>query len=415
MPNVVRRHFDSKGFDKKRFIAAVIQMRKMPAPGFPNLYDKYIVWHATAGFNLVAHGGLAFLAWHRAFLWEFEKDLQTSDIALGKDGRIGVPWWDWTKDTSTDPTDARGRLWHEDFLGPKATPVNKGHFIEADWPGGPLLAAYLEPNYLHRDPGLGPLATAADILFAVGLLSFDVAPFDTTAPETSFRNVLEGHRQRGDGTLALHNAAHGWIGGNMNNVNTSPFDPAFWLNHANVDRIWAIWQTKHPRLADQWPATGVIKPVPLTITTAGVGYTNGVYSNVPLATLSGTGSGARSNITVAGGAVTAATVVAGGSGYAVGDKVKVEAVDLGGGSPSTTMVLTIPSNGTADEIDIAYPPPGPRPPSVLKLDEPMLPWDGSAGTRIWTPKKVLNWQKMAPAGEHQYRYSTDPSGSFKFS
>jgi hypothetical protein len=23
----------------------------------------------------------------------------------------------------------------------------------------------------------------------------------------------------------------------------SPNDPLFWLHHANVDRLWAIWQT----------------------------------------------------------------------------------------------------------------------------------------------------------------------------
>lgn len=26
----------------------------------------------------------------------------------------------------------------------------------------------------------------------------------------------------------------------------SPADPMFWLHHANVDRIWAIWQQKNP-------------------------------------------------------------------------------------------------------------------------------------------------------------------------
>jgi hypothetical protein len=259
------------------------------------------------------------------------------------------------------------------------------------------------------------LATAEDIRLAVALPDFDKDPFTSAAPDTSFRNILEGWVRRSGGVSNLHNSAHGWIGGNMNNFFTSPFEPAFWLNHANVDRIWATWQAVHPRKSVQWPsATGVILPKPLTITTAGVGYTNGFYPNVSLSRITGAGSGAKANVTIAGGAVTDATIVAGGSGYAAGDTLRAAPADLGGGAPTTTMVLTVPASGTGDEIDFAFPPPAARPANVLKLNEPMIPWDGSAGTRIWKPQDVLQWQKMGPAGEHQYRYSTDPPGSFSF-
>jgi tyrosinase len=36
-------------------------------------------------------------------------------------------------------------------------------------------------------------------------------------------------------------APHNMIGGNMVDL-TSPNDPLFWLHHANVDRLWAVWQ-----------------------------------------------------------------------------------------------------------------------------------------------------------------------------
>lgn len=32
-----------------------------------------------------------------------------------------------------------------------------------------------------------------------------------------------------------------WVGGDMMTA-SSPNDPAFYLNHCNVDRIWAAWQ-----------------------------------------------------------------------------------------------------------------------------------------------------------------------------
>lgn len=28
----------------------------------------------------------------------------------------------------------------------------------------------------------------------------------------------------------------------MDSIPSSPYDPIFWLNHANVDRLWAEWQ-----------------------------------------------------------------------------------------------------------------------------------------------------------------------------
>jgi tyrosinase len=418
MPNIVRYHFNDKKFDRARFIAAVLKMKTMLAPGFPNLYDKYIQWHATAGFNAVAHRGLAFLAWHRALLWEFEKDLQLADVALGKDGVIGLPWWDWINDTSTDPKDARGSMWRDNFLGPNGTsPSNEvlsGSFVRANWRAPAILATTTppQPPYLRRTLGGGPLASADDIKYAISLSSFDVNPFTERAPETSFRNVLEGSLQRADNTLALHNAAHGWIGGNMNNVLTSPYEPAFWLNHANVDRLWAIWQTKHPKQTNQWPLDGSIKQAPLVITNAGVGYKNGTYINVSL--IGGLGVDAKATIIVVGGEVISAIIVEGGFFYQIGDELIARASDLGGSTPVTGMGLKIPPNGTINEFDSAYPLPNPRPANVLKLVEPMVPWDGTLGTRIWNPLKVLAWQQMGPAGEHQYRYDTDPPNNFSF-
>ena len=306
-------------------------MRTMPAAGFPNRYDKYIAWHATAGVNAVAHGGLTFIAWHRAFLWEFEGDLQAADVALGKDGKVALAFWDWNKDTSTDPADARGTMWKDDLLGPNGSAphdeVMSGPFVRANWPpwliAGMPVAPPLPPHdCLRRTLGGGILAGAADVKYIVGLSKVDEPPYDRGAPNTSFRNVLEGFETRTGSLSANHNGAHGWIGGNMDNTLTSPYEPAFWFNHANVDRIWATWQVVHPGLAKQWP--------------------------------------------------------------------------------------------TDAEIDAAYPPLGPRPQAVRKLDEPMIPWDGTAGTRIWTPRKVLNWQTMGPAGDHQYRYSSDAGGSFSF-
>jgi Ca2+-binding RTX toxin-like protein len=102
-----------------------------------------------------------------------------------------------------------------------------------------------------------------------------------------FRAILEGDTSiNSDGKLVedwqLHNYAHGIIGGalvadinqtpspanqtkilgTMNNINSSPYDPIFWLNHSNVDRLWAEWQSNGHAGEDFFPDFSVSKEHP---------------------------------------------------------------------------------------------------------------------------------------------------------
>jgi len=62
--------------------------------------------------------------------------------------------------------------------------------------------------------------------------------------------------------------------------------------------------------------------------TAGSGYVNSAYTDVPLT--GGSGGGATADITVSGTAVTAVTIVNRGAAYQVGDVLSADAADLGG-------------------------------------------------------------------------------------
>ncbi|TMD51048.1 MAG: tyrosinase family protein [Chloroflexi bacterium] len=44
----------------------------------------------------------------------------------------------------------------------------------------------------------------------------------------------------------LHDRVHVAVGGNMD-TSASPSDPAFFLHHANIDRLWEQWQQAHPQ------------------------------------------------------------------------------------------------------------------------------------------------------------------------
>lgn len=78
--------------------------------------------------------------------------------------------------------------------------------------------------------------------------------------------------------------------------------------------------------------------------TAGTGYTDGTYKNVALS--GGTGTGAKADVTVSTGGVTAVTLVDGGEGYTIGDTLTFPTSVIGAGTGADVDVATI-DNGTA--------------------------------------------------------------------
>ena len=73
--------------------------------------------------------------------------------------------------------------------------------------------------------------------------------------------------------------------------------------------------------------------------TAGSGYADGSYTDIPFIT--GSGANATADIGVAGGVVTSVTIVNRGAAYQVGDVLEVDDADLGGGSGFSIPVTAI--------------------------------------------------------------------------
>ena len=82
----------------------------------------------------------------------------------------------------------------------------------------------------------------------------------------------------------------------------------------------------------------------LTITNVGTAFTSSskVYSNVDLVSLTGTGVGAKVDLTISGGVAIAATVSIGGTGYNYGDALSIDYSDTD--NRGKNLVLTIPNN-----------------------------------------------------------------------
>ena len=178
----------------------------------PPAYREFVKLHTDAmttasGMTWEVHTmqnmgtvGRNFLAWHRRYVRSFELRLQKAVSG------VTIPYWDWTRDRSIPV--------------PLSDPVR--------------LAAWT----VERDD------FEEDLLPTQGLVNqvLDLEPF---AP---FQRNLE----------AIHGNVHNAVGGDMRTAH-SPADPVFYLHHANVDRLWAQWQTG-PHAADPTNASANLRP-----------------------------------------------------------------------------------------------------------------------------------------------------------
>ena len=220
-----------------------------------NRYDDYVIWHAqtmmigagtdnnTNGRNF-AHRGPIFLPWHREFIRRFELDLQKEVPG------VALPYWDWAADaalrskadTPDTPAWKQSPIWQEDFMGGNGDPNNQN--IVMDGPFKDWITQEVDDNgkfslkgRLTRNFGVDipTLPTQTDVYNAFCLEFYDTPYWDVFSK--GFRNALEGWPNGPQ----LHNRVHVWVGGTMEFM-TSPNDPVFFLNHCNVDRLWAYWQ-----------------------------------------------------------------------------------------------------------------------------------------------------------------------------
>jgi tyrosinase len=243
--------------EKLDFVNTLKAMKNVSSAFEPEVtaYDYFVALHMEAfspeHHDEHVHGGWQFLPWHREFLRRFE-----SEMARVSNGKVrSLPYWDWT---------SRGSLaavFSDDFLGGDGDPsdndlVKTGPFRAGEWPvrftdlttgdfGGPVdenLPEGIERT-IGRTPGVTNLPTAAQAGAVMSIPNYDVEPYDHMSPaRRSARKYLEAGA---DGTLGMHNLVHVYVGGEMNS-GSSPNDPAFFLHHANIDRLWARWQARHP-------------------------------------------------------------------------------------------------------------------------------------------------------------------------
>ena len=112
--------------ERQNFLRAILVLRRTPASGNPNvtIYDQFVALHGAVMSVAVqgtpdtinfGHWNIGFCAWHREYLRRFELELQK--LVPG----VTVPYWDWSNHTQ-----ARTRIFINDFMGPLLTPTGQG-------------------------------------------------------------------------------------------------------------------------------------------------------------------------------------------------------------------------------------------------------------------------------------------------
>jgi tyrosinase len=244
---MIRRNFLTDATAAQQFIDGVLRLKdpaRFPWTGQEGLsvYDSFVFWHhqsmmlmtpPTQSDRNAAHSGPSFLPWHRYFLITLENLLRR---ALDDDD-FRIPYWDWTADAElAEP--ATSPIWSN---------ANLGQFSGSSW--RVRLEMSLRTGDLRRanralQRGLGnegslPSRTGVRMVIR-DQAAYDTSPFSSSSPG-GIRNLVEGWI----GNERIHNSVHVWVGGDMS-LSSSPNDPAFFLHHCNVDRIWAAWQERHP-------------------------------------------------------------------------------------------------------------------------------------------------------------------------
>lgn len=163
-----------------------------------------------------AHGLPGFLPWHRAYLLDLEREIQSIDPS------VALPYWRF------------------DQPGPKLFTVD---FMGVSGPGGTVQFSATNPLQfwstdgilgITRSPRFGWIPTTQP---GIGVLT-EAQTFDLGTTYLPFWDDME---------INPHGQAHTRWNGFIRQIDTAAKDPLFFLLHCNVDRLWAKWQRLNSR------------------------------------------------------------------------------------------------------------------------------------------------------------------------
>ncbi|KAK1431075.1 hypothetical protein QVD17_14292 [Tagetes erecta] len=190
--------------------------------------------------KLQVHNSSLFFPFHRWYLYFYERILGK----LINDPTFGLPYWNWD-----NPTGMMLPAMFEE-PGPNGNPRTN-----------PLFDAFRDVSHLppaiidlnNRDDNAG--ANCVDQIAAN--LSTVYSQMVTNSPTTSdfFGTNPDPKVTPKVGSIesGAHTAVHIWVGNprmpnreDLGNFYSAGYDPAFYVHHSNVDRMWQIWRDINP-------------------------------------------------------------------------------------------------------------------------------------------------------------------------
>lgn len=223
--------------ERDRFLEALYQLNRSGTGIYQDFIDVHGISDTPDRSTSQAHGGPQFLPWHRAYLLDLERELQIIDPS------VSLPYWRFDQPAP--------RIFQADFMGetaivPEPSPSSPG-------PSPTSLAVFSNTNPLAAwatTSGPGILRSAffnPATSPAPGLLAFDfplLSQVETLALGDIYGEFV-------DMESSPHGAAHVSFSGSISEIPTAVRDPLFFLLHANIDRLWALWQWLNQRTAPQ--------------------------------------------------------------------------------------------------------------------------------------------------------------------
>jgi tyrosinase len=204
------------------------------------------------------HQSWYFLPWHRGYLLALEAQVRAAVINLSGPSTWALPYWN--------------------YFGPANEFNMPPAFAQQDLPDGnpnPLFVqARYGPNgdgniYVPTSVVSGPVTqdSISNDLYTGSDISTPLPGFG--GPETGFSH---GGGTSGNLENNPHNLVHVYVGGTspdgqtnglMSDPGTAALDPIFYLHHANIDRMWGVWNANlantnptDPNWLNGPPATG---------------------------------------------------------------------------------------------------------------------------------------------------------------
>jgi tyrosinase len=199
--------------ERNRFLSAFTRLNVTGG------FNQFRAMH-TDDSDFEAHAGAGFLPWHRAYLLDLERAIQSIDPS------VTLPYWKFDEPAP--------KLFTRDFIG-ESDAAGSVQFSSTN----PLRSWATDGQLpgIDRRPLFDAKTSPASVTIQ-GLVRRPRNEFETDALGgaqalyASFRTMQTNP----------HNLAHITFDGYISSVPTAARDPLFFLLHTNIDRLWAKWQ-----------------------------------------------------------------------------------------------------------------------------------------------------------------------------